>query len=68
MPYNEALGGTLIERAIRERIVLVGVTMPEPGRWSFALHAATNGSSHCVSRLFHHHGENRRSTGPSPTT
>jgi GTP-binding protein HflX len=28
MPYNEALGGTLIERAIRERIVLVGVTMP----------------------------------------
>ena len=30
MPYNEALGGTLIERAFRERIVLVGVTMP-PG-------------------------------------
>jgi GTP-binding protein HflX len=25
-PYNEALGATLIERAIRERIVLVGVT------------------------------------------
>jgi GTPase len=28
MPYNEALGTTLIERTIRERIVLVGVTMP----------------------------------------
>ena len=27
-PYNEALGATLIERAIRERIVLVGVTLP----------------------------------------
>jgi GTP-binding protein HflX len=26
--YNEALGATLIERAIRERIVLVGVTVP----------------------------------------
>jgi GTP-binding protein HflX len=26
--YNEALGATLIERAIREKIVLVGVTMP----------------------------------------
>ncbi len=28
MPYNEALGTTLIERAFRERIVLVGVTLP----------------------------------------
>jgi GTP-binding protein HflX len=28
MSYNEALGGTLIERSIREKIVLVGVTMP----------------------------------------
>jgi GTPase len=28
MSYNEALGTTLIERAIRERIVLVGVTIP----------------------------------------
>ena len=28
MPYNEALGGTLIERSVRERIVIVGVTMP----------------------------------------
>ena len=28
MPYNEALGGTLIERSVREKIVLVGVTMP----------------------------------------
>ena len=27
-PYNEALGATLIERTIRERIVLVGVTFP----------------------------------------
>ena len=27
-PYNEALGATLIERAVRERIVLVGVTFP----------------------------------------
>jgi len=27
-PYSEALGATLIERAIRERIVLVGVTFP----------------------------------------
>jgi GTPase len=27
-PYNEALGATLIERSKRERIVLVGVTMP----------------------------------------
>jgi GTP-binding protein HflX len=27
-PYNEALGSTLIERTIRERIVLVGVTFP----------------------------------------
>src|SRR5262245_35158806 len=27
MPYNEALGSTLIERAIREKIVLVGVTL-----------------------------------------
>ncbi len=27
-PYNEALGATLIERAKRERIVLVGVTLP----------------------------------------
>ena len=27
-PYNQALGATLIERAIRERIVLVGVTLP----------------------------------------
>jgi GTP-binding protein HflX len=27
-PYNEALGATLIERAIRERIVVVGVTFP----------------------------------------
>ena len=26
-PYNEALGATLIERSIRERIVLVGVTL-----------------------------------------
>ena len=28
MPYNEALGGTLIERSVREKIVLVGVTVP----------------------------------------
>ncbi len=28
MPYNEALGTTLIERSFRERIVLVGVTRP----------------------------------------
>jgi len=27
-PYNEALGATLIERSKRERIVLVGVTLP----------------------------------------
>ena len=27
-PYSEALGATLIERAVRERIVLVGVTFP----------------------------------------
>ena len=27
-PYHEALGATLIERTIRERIVLVGVTFP----------------------------------------
>jgi GTP-binding protein HflX len=27
-PYNEALGSTLIERTHRERIVLVGVTLP----------------------------------------
>ncbi len=27
-PYNQALGATLIERAVRERIVLVGVTLP----------------------------------------
>ena len=27
-PYNEALGSTLIERSIRERIVVVGVTLP----------------------------------------
>jgi GTP-binding protein HflX len=27
-PYNEALGATLIERSFRERIVLVGVTLP----------------------------------------
>ena len=27
-PYSEALGATLIERSIRERIVLVGVTFP----------------------------------------
>ena len=27
-PYNEALGETLIERSIRERIVIVGVTFP----------------------------------------
>ncbi len=27
-PYNQALGATLIERAKRERIVLVGVTLP----------------------------------------
>ncbi len=27
-PYNEALGATLIERAVRERIVIVGVTFP----------------------------------------
>ena len=27
-PYNEALGATLIERTIREHIVLVGVTLP----------------------------------------
>lgn len=27
MPYNEALGGTLIERSVREKIVLVGVTI-----------------------------------------
>jgi GTPase len=28
MSYNEALGGTLIERSVREKIVLVGVTTP----------------------------------------
>ena len=28
MSYDEALGATLIERAVRERIVLVGVTIP----------------------------------------
>ena len=28
MSYDEALGATLIERAIREKIVLVGVTVP----------------------------------------
>ena len=28
MPYNEALGGTLIARTIREKIVLVAVTLP----------------------------------------
>jgi GTP-binding protein HflX len=27
-PYDEALGATLIERSVRERIVLVGVTFP----------------------------------------
>ena len=27
-PYNEALGATLIERTVRERIVVVGVTFP----------------------------------------
>src|SRR5690606_32456201 len=27
-PYNEALGSTLIDRSVRERIVLVGVTFP----------------------------------------
>jgi GTPase len=27
-PYDQALGATLIERAIRERIVIVGVTLP----------------------------------------
>ena len=27
-PYQEALGRTLIERTFRERIVLVGVTLP----------------------------------------
>ena len=27
-PYTEALGATLIERTVRERIVLVGVTFP----------------------------------------
>ncbi|MSX55623.1 MAG: GTPase HflX, partial [Actinobacteria bacterium] len=27
-PYNEALGATLIERTKRERIVIVGVTLP----------------------------------------
>ena len=27
-PYNQALGATLIERTKRERIVLVGVTLP----------------------------------------
>jgi GTP-binding protein HflX len=28
MPWNEALGSTLIERSVRERIVIVGVTVP----------------------------------------
>ncbi len=28
-PYNEALAATLIDRTIRERIVLVGVTLPD---------------------------------------
>ena len=32
MSYNEALGATLIERAIREKIVLVGVTIPPDAR------------------------------------
>lgn len=27
-PYREALGATLIDRTIREKIVLVGVTFP----------------------------------------
>ena len=27
-PYNEALAETLIDRTIREKIVLVGVTLP----------------------------------------
>ena len=27
-PYNEALAATLIDRTIREKIVLVGVTLP----------------------------------------
>jgi GTPase len=27
-PYNEALGATLIDRTVREKIVLVGVTLP----------------------------------------
>ena len=27
-PYNEALAATLIDRTIREKIVLVGVAMP----------------------------------------
>ena len=27
-PYNEALGSTLIDRSVRERIVIVGVTLP----------------------------------------
>ena len=27
-PYQEALGQTLIDRSFRERIVLVGVTLP----------------------------------------
>ena len=27
-PYSEALGSTLIDRTIREKIVLVGVTLP----------------------------------------
>ena len=31
-PYNEALGATLIERTIRERIVLVGVDVPRRDR------------------------------------
>jgi hypothetical protein len=27
MPYNQALGATLIDRSIREKIIIVGVTL-----------------------------------------
>ena len=27
-PYQEALGATLIDRTVREKIVIVGVTLP----------------------------------------
>ena len=37
-PYNEALGATLIDRTIREKIVLVGVTLPGEDEADVATH------------------------------